>query len=495
MPRVIHCRPGTMLDSKTILEAVQTISGLASIIKILRKDGKPLISMKHLVVKSDFVVKELLDGHFQDLYEQLHAKRVYIQDNEVSAYLRSVRRDHVRQTVYDNWEQTPVSELRDPLLNTYERTVEIQELVELGRTHDPMITGRIVGSLTNSNQQIDPSDFCRISYFVEYGCQEAVAEMIAFRPIWFVLLWIENLSDGPVEVGDYSGRMYYPNVELDYRQLSFEEGEDYRKGIPFNVLQKEDSVLIPEFILLAPIDPCPTHLEQEVKCDQYDGELDLLYAFTPFRTEKTFHMIGPALSVSKVSLANRVEDVHQFDITNTLTVSDIMECGCCPYVIGYREGQFQCIRDVLSDSPDKVDIRGFDYVVIAEIEDEITRLGELSLDDGPSSKNFIVNKVLRKGDFVIIRNLNRRYVALTIRGEYFAKRGNVNSGRALVWKYQNLRRFIFELTELGAPCTWFDDEPGVAHSFVGGASSRMSSAVCQEFQRTDVSDECVLIYS
>ncbi len=441
-----------MLDAETILKVIQTIPGLAGVIKVLKRDGKPFVSIKHLVVKSDFVVKQLLNGHFQTFYEQLHARRVYMQNNEVLNYLKAIYRDHVSQNRYNNWDETPVSALRDPNLSTYERTTDIHELIELSQKHDPIITGRIIANLTKNNKTVHPGDFCRISYFDE-GCGEEVAEMIEFRPLWLVLLWIENLSDGPIDVGDYSGNMYYPNLELDYRGLSFSEGENYRRDIPFNILQKEESILIPEFILLAPIEPYPTHNAKEIKCDSYEDWLDLLYAFTPSQIEKGFHLIGPSLTVAQIGFANITEEVHEFDITNTLTVSDLIEVGSCPYVIGYRGGKIQYLKDVLSNGPEKIDIQSFDYIIIAEIEDEITVLDELSVGDTMSQTTLVRNRTLKKGGFITIDNVKERNAILIIRGRYFARNDNLPNKHVLVWKYQNLRRFVSQLAYRGAPPT------------------------------------------
>ena len=46
-----------MFDLNTIITAIKAIPELFKIIKIVIRDDKPLISIKHLVVKSDFVIK------------------------------------------------------------------------------------------------------------------------------------------------------------------------------------------------------------------------------------------------------------------------------------------------------------------------------------------------------------------------------------------------------------------------------------------------------
>jgi hypothetical protein len=468
-----------MLDAGTILNVVQTIPTLASIVKLLSKDGKPLISMKHLVVKSDFVLRQLLDGQFQTFYEQVKAKRVYMQNNDVSSYLREIHRDHITREAYPSWDETPVSELRDANRDCFETSVSVEDLTRVSQKYDPLVTARVVRNLSDNRVAIDPKQFYRITYLQE-SCGDEISEMIEFRPLWLVLLWIENLSDAPVEIGHYKGKMYYPNVALDYRELSFGHGEEYSGTVPFRVLQREESILIPELILLAPLDAYLPEDEKEVHSDSYEGALEFLYAFTPMREADGFNLLGPSLHVERIELAGGTHQVHQFDIANTLTVSRLFEVGSCPHVIGYRDEKFYHIKDVLSSGPEIIDIRDFEYIVIAEIEEEITVLDEVAVGDESVQRPLLANKVLRKGGFIVVDNVSEHHVSLTLKGHYFSRHDSANKQDALVWKYQNLMRFLFQLTNKPCPRTWLSSRVGAL-----APSLQMSdSPPCAEHIRT-----------
>ena len=434
-----------MIDPKIIIDSIQTIPVLADIIKIVRKNDKPLISIKHLVVKSDFVLNEILGGQFKSLYDEFHAKRVYLHENEVFVCLKEINRGHAVSNYYNSWDETPVSDLRDKNSNMFDKIIDIQELKNLSEKFDPMITGKIIEGLTSGNKVVDIDYFCKVTYFYEECGGNVVNEIIEFRPIWLVLLWIENLSDGPVEIDGYTGKMYYPNSGLEFRELSYNEGENYSKNIPFNVLQKGESILIPEYILLSPIESYLTENNKEIKYDEFGLEFGFTYNFTNIQTKDRFHLIGPSLSIREVNLGKRAGKVHEFDVTNMLTVSEIFNVGSCPYVIGYKGGKFFYIKDILTKSYEEINIRNYKYIIVVEIEDEITFLEKVIISDENSRRTLLTSEILEKGNFIVINNLKDN-TNLSLYGKYYSKYHIGNNKYALVYKYQNLKRFISHLT-------------------------------------------------
>jgi len=438
-----------MFDLNTIELARETISMLSKIIKIVMRDNKPYISIKHLVVKSDFVVKEILNEKFQSLYNEFHSTHIYLQPNEIFDYLKNIYRDHVIINYYNSWDETPVSDLRDKESNMYEKNINFQELKNLSKKFEPMITDRIIEDLKSKGKKIEPNYFCKVTYFYE-ECGGCVKQIIEFKPIWLVLLWIENISDGPVEIEGYTGKMYYPNSGLEYREYESpshdkSEGEDYSRNIPLDVLQKGESILIPEYILLAPIESYITEDNKELKYDNF-GEFGFLYNFTTInRTKDKFYLLGSSLRIKEIKLARKTEKVHEFDVTNMLTVSERFNVGSCPYAIGYKDNEFIYIKDILSKGYEVINIRSYKYIIIAEIEDEITLLEKVIIRNGSSQKTALTDEILKKGDFIVINN-SERNTRLFLYGKYYPKYGSVNNKYSPIYKYQNLKRFLFHLT-------------------------------------------------
>jgi len=136
-----------MFDLNTLITAIKAVPELFKIIKIVMRDNKPLISIKHLVVKSDFVIKEILNKKFQNLYNEFHSKRIYFHPNEIFDYLKNIYRDHVIINYYNSWDETPVSDLRNKESNMYEKNINFRELKNLSKKFDPMITNKIIEDL------------------------------------------------------------------------------------------------------------------------------------------------------------------------------------------------------------------------------------------------------------------------------------------------------------------------------------------------------------
>ena len=441
-----------MFDFNTIKTAIKTIPELSNIIKVVWRNNKPFISIKHLVVISDFVTEEILRGKFKSLYDKFHAKRVYLHENEIFDYLRKIHRDQVITNWYNNWDETPVSNLRDKESNMYEKNINFHELEDLSKKFDPKITYKIIEYLKSRGKTIKPNHFCEVTYFSE-ECGGGVEEIIKFKPIWFVLLWIENFSDEPVEIGGYTGKMYYPNNRLGYREYGNpshdkSEGEDYSRNIPLDVLQKGESTLIPEYILLAPIDSYITENNIKLKRDDFDLGFSFTYNFTNTSTKDEIYLLGPSLRIKEVKLGKKTVKVHEFDVTNMLTVSENFYVGSCPYVIGYKDDEFIYIKDVLSKGNEAINIRTYKHIIIAEIEDEITLLEKISICNGSSQKTVLTNEILEKGDFIVINN-SERNTKLFLYGKYYPKyRSVINNKYSLFYKYQNLKKFLFNLTKL-----------------------------------------------
>ena len=441
-----------MFDPNTIMEAIQTIPILSKLIKIVRRDNKPLISLNHLVVKSDFVIEEILNEKFESLYNEFYSKRIYLHPNEIFAYLREIFRSHVNTNLYNSWEETPVAHLRDKESNMYEKNIDLQELKSLSKKYDPMITNKIIEDLKAKLITIEPDHFCEVTYFYEACGDGGVTEIIRFRPIWLVLLWIQNVSDGPVEIEGYTGKMYFPNSELECREYersshTQSEGEDYSRNIPLSALQKEESILIPEYILLAPIKSYITENNKELKYDNFGFEFGFSYNFTNIRTQDKFYLLGPSLRIKGIKLRRKMEEVHRFDVTNMLTVSERFCVGSCPYAIGYKDDKFFYIKDLLSKGYEEINIQNYKYIIIAEIEDEITLLEKVIISNGSSQKTVLTNGILGKGDFVVFNNAEKN-IWLFLYGKYYPKHHEVKGKYLSAYKYQNLRRFLFHLATL-----------------------------------------------
>lgn len=399
--------------------------------------------MKHLVVRDDHVCQELLSGKFETLYKNLRSKRVYLQENEVLRFFRGVFRTHTRVTEYATWADTPVARLHDGISQKLDRVLTIEELRELTRVIDPLVTHEILASASELGR-VSPSDFCHVTYFYD-GCGETgVAEITTLRPLWLVLLWVENVSNEPRTLRGYSGLLYSPSDGLGYRDLSQPEREPYSSRLPFDLLQSGESLLIPERILLAPLKAPSSTEGQDLHIERFE-DFGLLCSLERQHELQGFDQIGPSLRITHVRLKMFTSGVHRFDLSNVLTLSAQFYVGSCPVLCAYRNGGLIYLKDLIVEGPETVDIRGQDHLVIAEILDETTVLSAVTLSDPDSTKSVAKDLVLQQGEFILISNL-REFSHLHIEGRYFPTRTPTDPKAVLPHKLEILERAMKKLT-------------------------------------------------
>lgn len=429
-----------------ILEVIQTIPAVSGLIRILKKDNKPIISIKHLIVKSDFVINQIIKNKFVKLYEELHSKRIYLYKNEIFGNLEKMFRDHIIENNYESWEKTPVKDIRDKNSDIFEKEIGLIELKDLIKKHDPIITNNILTAIEKDGKQINPDNFCKVKYIYD-PCGDSISESIQFKPIWLVMLWIENISDKPVKIESYNGEIYYPHNGLEYRPFKRYEGEDYKKDVPAGILQKGECIFIPEYILLAPLENYLDEEEIEIKCDDFKKYYGFIYNLTNIKTKDDFYLIGASLNINHIKVESRFEEIHELKLENMLTISEFFNVGSCPCIIGCKSRKFYFIKNILIENIEQINIRDFEYLIIAELENETAFLKRVIISNEVFQKELLRNKILQKGGFILINN-TKHNTKLIIEGEYFSKFHHKNNKFIRLSKYQNLSKFISYISKI-----------------------------------------------
>ncbi|EQB63211.1 MAG: hypothetical protein RBG1_1C00001G0790 [candidate division Zixibacteria bacterium RBG-1] len=442
-----------MLDPTTILEGIQTIPALKKIIKIFTRNSLPIISLKHLVVRSDYAIEQILSMDFGRIYEQFKAKRIYLQENSIFKFLKQYYRPHKRINYYSSWDSSPLVNMQKPTVNMLEIPISYNKLIELSQKYDSKVTGLIVDNFAQKAKELLPKEFCKVTYILDSiaecdGGTAGITEIIEFRPIRFVLLYLVNISEKPVRISNYSGTMYHTNEVLEYRKFSSEHGDTFHTdNLPPIILEKGDSLLIPEYVLMAPMEDYLTNNENVVQNDYFNFE-NYCYKQDEIRDPERYFLIGPSLTVNRISIDQNEEEVHKFDLSNVLSVSEFFECGSCPYIFGYKAGSFHYITDILTKSPDVVNIQNYEDVLIAEIEHETSEIERAILCNGLTEKEVINNRSLSLGDSILIKNTDNS-PRFMISGKYFAKKNVPKSDAVLLWKFQNIKRYLHYLNSTG----------------------------------------------
>src|SRR4030065_543715 len=326
-----------MLDPTTILEGIKTIPAWKKIIKIFTRNSLPIISLKHLVVRSDYAIEQILSMDFGRIYEQFKAKRIYLQENSIFKFLKQYYRPHKRINYYSSWDSSPLVNMQKPTVNMLEIPISYNKLIELSQKYDSKVTGLIVDNFAQKAKELLPKEFCKVTY----------------------------------------------------------------------ILEKGDSLLIPEYVLMAPMEDYLTNNENVVQNDYFNFE-NYCYKQDEIRDPERYFLIGPSLTVNRISIDQNEEESHKFDLSNVLSVSEFFECGSCPYIFGYKAGSFHYITDILTKSPDVVNIQNYEDVLIAEIEHETSEIERAILCNGLTEKEVINNRSLSLGDSILIKNTDNR---------------------------------------------------------------------------------------
>lgn len=432
-----------MFDPSLVFNVVQTIPVVRDAIKIIRGGNNSQLSTKHLVIKSTSTIKQFIDNEFIDLYEDLYSRRIFLKENEVFNELSKIIRNNDKINNYDSWEETPVSHLKEKSVNMVNLDMDISKLLRLSEKHD-LLTYSITKSLLSNEVDINPKNFCEHKFFFE-GCSECVREVIEFRPNWHVLLWIENLNDEPVTLHNYNGQIYYPHNRHGIRKDYYGTGEEFEREFPIKTLQKGESVLIPEFILLAPINIDKNVEETKLVYDEIENYYGYNYEYEENHQKNDFYLVGPSMSIEEININGKNEPIHKFSVNNMLTVSKTFNVGSCPYVLGFKNDKWHYIKDILTFGKEKINIEGFKKIIIAEIEDEITHLYNVIAKNKYISKVIIENKILKEKDIILLDNLEN-YIELIIDGYYVSRNKYIDQEDIIYFKYQNIKKLLNNVT-------------------------------------------------
>jgi len=345
---------------------------------------------------------------------------------------------------YGNWDQVPLK-LNKKLID-YERIQcaisNLDELKDLSKKLDPKVTTKVIEELESKSFSIEAGDFCERTYSHD-PCGGCIEEIIEFRPLWFVMLWIENLSDNLLKIEEYSGKIYYPNYGLECREISYsyDLGEKYTGMLPLRALGEKESILIPEYIILAPLKLNACELRNLTSHDmnvEFSYDYDLLRIDNP----RDFLLIGNSFQVDSIKINGKEEKIHKFDPSNMLAVSKRFNVGSCPYLIGFKDGKVPFVKEILIRRSEEIDIRNYDYVILAEIEEEIAFIETLTISKGDCFKQLAKNVILKRGNYIRINNFEG-YEKLFLIGTYLPKISlRKPPPDIVIYKYKNLKQFL-----------------------------------------------------
>lgn len=393
------------------------LEALPTAIQIFKKDDKPTVGFKHLLIKSDDQIESFLKYDYSFL-DDLSSSKIYLLENDVFKFGQSNFRKSMTRETYSSWSDSPYKDLAEKEADKFTKHYQLENLNDVIQKHDKNISGRIIEELSSKGLDFDYSDFARHNIY-DFHCHGTVHEVFDFRAMWMVVLWIENLSANPIPLESISGLKYETNIGLEYRSFDDESGSNESIDYPSNQLQPNENLLIPEFFLMPPIENNDKAKTSDLKTANWSfGEKSCSYSNLKISSSEKFDVVGPSFKVDKIKTQKDNIQVHRLDLKNLITINEYLNFGCCPYVFGIKnDDSVDFLGDILTNKRAQIAIRDYKEVIIWELEEEVTFIDKIIAD----GRIIAEDKVLTKNEFISIDNKSNNISTIEILGYYEAE--------------------------------------------------------------------------
>ena len=233
-----------------------------------------------------------------------------------------------------------------------------------------------------------------------------ICESYRVRPIWSLFIAITNTTSEPIAIESIGGLV---DRQEGTRPLNADTNVGEWRLPPCEIGERQ-TILAPIAVLVAPL----AELGEKITAGAGEaivdrGEYSLATHLVNFPDEgiDQFRVLGPRMRPNcvfmRIGTSRVTYDVHDFDLENVFTIDRSWECGSCPHLffISVR-GDVRYARELISSgvgtlARDQFDVPiGMGYVVIAELEEEVTYL-QAVVQDG---KMRCENVWMRRGQFL-----------------------------------------------------------------------------------------------
>lgn len=374
---------------------------------------KVLISNKiqtsYYVLHSFDVLESVLNCDFSSVNK--FRNRVYLTDNGISNQWKNILQAHKADYKYNTDQKTILELGKLASLEEYVKKYENVEIIDKSGVDYPYYVAKretnwaeLIGLFNPNNfineinkSGLDANEFC-ISLLYENGdsCDEETAffgftEFLEIAPMSFVFLGITNASKEPIKLN---------------RLNTLEIGETIK--LPnFNMLPLE-MVLLPisTGINLRGID------NNGIVLEHLDGERGQDFSrvinsneFKEHSVKYFQNKINPTSIVFNDNEGEYEIEIHDFDFTNLYSVNSYWQIGSCPHLfLINKQGRQKYHRELLVSSSYITGVDNFEVpvdiyqIVIRELEDEVTYIDKLYLND----KIVVEFTTITKGEELII---------------------------------------------------------------------------------------------
>ncbi len=218
---------------------------------------------------------------------------------------------------------------------------------------------------------------------------------------------------------------------------------------PSMPISPNSTVIIPVMTVLAPFEHVPYETSAITSIDR---DMDYIDALSHISFSKPmygkFHTLGPTLYPDMISLrvgdTEKIQHVHQLELSNTYMLDRNWRGGSCPYVfyvdntevIRYAHELFRASPDVEIISILKIPC-GATQMIIAELEEETTYIQRVRT----GSIAALEDVVLQKGDNLVLEVAHEREIRIA--GYYMLNKNGVHHVIPASRRNENIGNYLF----------------------------------------------------
>lgn len=266
-----------------------------------------------------------------------------------------------------------------------------------------------------------PNDLC-VAVAENGGCGDgSISEEYLTRPTWVVFLALTNITQKPIAIEEIVGQRDLS----DKFRLPGTTKEPWVIPMPKCEISANQSVLVPLSLFLGPIQEIgEAQVGIETLADRGDFSEVMNLTHFPESGTSSIRVVGPSFMPQNLSIKASGsldhQEIHSLDMASVYTIDRVWQCGSCPHLFVITDsGALHYVGELLAKGqgvPVSESIRlpvDTSRLLIAELEDEISFLSEISLDGHIVARNV----ELKKGDSLELDVEGAKMLSLT--GTYF----------------------------------------------------------------------------
>lgn len=271
------------------------------------------------------------------------------------------------------------------------------------------------------NEGISIPELCSIVTCYEDACAGIeLQEEYLLRNIWVGFAAIKNIFEYPLVLESISVDISKKN---GFSKFSTKIGSPIKIKTPKMAISTGETVLIPVSIILPPIKSAGIErLSIEYIGEFGDGEMkEITRASIDNLYTDDYLTYGGQINIKSIEFRDngeiRSQSIHAFDLTNMYLIDKCWQCGSCPHLffkaenISYEKELLSHCQSIVGEESFTTP-NGITSIIIAEIEDEVTYIDNITIN----GSTYLENITLKKFEYIEISVSSRDVIKIV--GKY-----------------------------------------------------------------------------